>query len=166
MGTDSDRAVLSILSRHEGDRQERWEEAVHSIDFLHSSRKAWSTINKLTGKQIWTLLSPVPRLGKLHRLAAHDERGHTGPGIASPPGSSTSSCPTNGRFQHLRVIVSLNPEIAAALRRLKPGECPGLDSIFPELILHTGSALKSWFCTFLTSCMRPHKIQRSGEEHY
>jgi len=31
-------------------KQERWEEAVNSIDFLHSSRKAWSTINKLTGR--------------------------------------------------------------------------------------------------------------------
>jgi len=34
---------------------------------------------------------------------------HTGPGIASPPGWSTNSCPTYGRFQHLRVTVSLNP---------------------------------------------------------
>ena len=33
--------------------------------------------------------------------------------------------------------------------------CCGIwDSIFPEFILHAGSALKSWFCDFLTSCMR------------
>jgi len=30
----------------------------------------------------------------------------------------------------------------------------GLDSIFPEFILHAGSILKSWFCDFLNSCMR------------
>ena len=35
--------------------------------------------------------------------------GHTGPGAASPPGSSTRSCSTYGRFQHLRVAVSPNP---------------------------------------------------------
>ena len=35
--------------------------------------------------------------------------GHTGPGTESPPGWSTKSCPTDGRFQHLRVTVSLNP---------------------------------------------------------
>jgi len=35
--------------------------------------------------------------------------GHTGPGTESPPGWSTRSCPTDGRFQHLRVTVSLNP---------------------------------------------------------
>ena len=44
-------------------------------------------------------------------------------------------------------------EFDAALRRLKPGKSPGLDSIFPEFVLHAGSALKPWFCDFLTSCM-------------
>jgi len=51
-------------------------------------------------------------------------------------------------------------ELAAALRRLKPGKSPGLDSIFPEFMLHTGLALKSWFCDFLTSCMRQLKIPK------
>ena len=51
-------------------------------------------------------------------------------------------------------------EFAAALRRLKPGKSPGLDSIFPQFILHPGSALTSWFCDFLTSCMRQLKITK------
>jgi len=49
-------------------------------------------------------------------------------------------------------------EFAAALRCLKPGKFLGLYSIFPEFILHAGSALKSWFCDFLNSCMRQLKI--------
>ena len=49
-------------------------------------------------------------------------------------------------------------ELAAALRRLKPGRTPGLDSIFPELLLHTRSALKTLFCDFLTSCTRQIQI--------
>jgi len=51
-------------------------------------------------------------------------------------------------------------ELAAALGRLKPGKSPGLDSIFTEFILHIGSALKFWFCDFLTSCMRLLKIPK------
>jgi len=51
-------------------------------------------------------------------------------------------------------------ELAAALRRLKPGKSPGLDSIFPEFILHAGSSLKFWFCDFLSSCMRQLKIPK------
>jgi len=51
-------------------------------------------------------------------------------------------------------------ELAPALRRLKPVKLPGLDSISPEFILHTGSALKSCFRDFLTSCMRQLKIPK------
>jgi len=41
---------MSLLSRLQQKKQQRWEEAINSIDFLHSSRKAWKTINKLTGR--------------------------------------------------------------------------------------------------------------------
>jgi len=71
-GTDCDRAATSLLSQLQQKKQERWEEAVNSIDFSHSNRKAWRTINKL---QVWMLLSPVPRLGKLHCLATRKARG-------------------------------------------------------------------------------------------
>jgi len=50
--------------------------------------------------------------------------------------------------------------LAASLRRLKPGKFPELDSIFPDFIVHTGSALKSWFCDFFTFCMRQLKIPK------
>jgi len=51
-------------------------------------------------------------------------------------------------------------KLAAALRCVKPGKSPGLDSIFPEFIRHARSALRSWFCDFLSSCMRQLKIPR------
>ena len=51
-------------------------------------------------------------------------------------------------------------ELAAVLRRLKPGKSPGLDSIVLEIMLHTGSALKSCFCDFLSSCMCQLKIPK------
>ena len=35
-----------------------------------------------------------------------------------------------------------------------------MDSILPEFILHAGSALKPWFCDFLTSCMYQLKIPK------
>ena len=40
-------------------------------------------------------------------------------------------------------------EFAAALQHLKPGKALGPDSIYPELILHAGVALKSWLREFL-----------------
>ena len=54
----------------------------------------------------------------------------------------------------------LQREFAAALQHLKPGKAPGPDSIFPELILHAGAALKSWLRDFLSSCLRRLKIPK------
>ena len=51
-------------------------------------------------------------------------------------------------------------EFAAALQHLKPGKAPGPDSIFPELILHAGAALKSWLRDYLSSCLRRLKIPK------
>ena len=46
----SSRAATALLSRPEKKRLDRWSEAVQNIDFSHSSRKAWSIINNLTGR--------------------------------------------------------------------------------------------------------------------
>ena len=43
-------------------------------------------------------------------------------------------------------------KFAAALQHLKPGKTPGPNSIFPELILYAGAALKFWLRDFLSSC--------------
>ena len=51
-------------------------------------------------------------------------------------------------------------EFTAALQHLKPGKAPGPDSIFPELILHAGAALKYWLRDILSSCLRRLKIPK------
>jgi len=50
MGTNCDKATVSLFSQLDQKRQDQWGEVVYSIDFLHSTRKSWSTINKLTGR--------------------------------------------------------------------------------------------------------------------
>jgi len=161
VGTASDRDASSLLSRLQ-QKQERWEEAVNSIDFSHSSRKAWRTINKLTGRSGHSSrLCPVSATSIASQLVKNGAQ-------------KTSDCETtrliNKQLSDLWKIPTpeghsiskpFRPkEFAAALRCLKPGKTPGLDSIFPEFILHAGSALKSWFCDFLNSCMRKLKIPK------
>ena len=48
----------------------------------------------------------------------------------------------------------------AALQHVKPGKASGPDSIFPELIIYAGAALKSWFRDFLSFCLRRLKIPK------
>ena len=49
-GSDSSRAASALLSRLDRKRRDRWSEAFQTIDFSHSSRKAWSILNNLTGR--------------------------------------------------------------------------------------------------------------------
>ena len=51
-------------------------------------------------------------------------------------------------------------EFSAALQHVKPGKAPGPDSIFPELIIHAGTALKSGLRGFLSSCLGQLKIPK------
>ena len=118
--------------------------------------------HRQTHWQVWTLLSPVPRLGKLH-----------GSQLVKNGAQRTGGCESTRLTKELSDIWKvITPEgkntsgpfkpeeLAIALRRLKPGRSPGLDSIFPEFVLHAGSALKSWFCDYLTSCTRQPKIRK------
>ena len=105
-GTDFDRAASFLPSRLK-QKDERWQEAVNFIDFSQSTCNAWRTINKLTGMYGRSSpLFPVSANSITSQLVKNGAYRTTG---ASPPGSSTRTCPTSGRFLNLRVTVSLNP---------------------------------------------------------
>ena len=49
-GDDSNLAATALLAKLHRKRRDRWSEAIRSIDVSHSSRKAWSILNNLTGR--------------------------------------------------------------------------------------------------------------------
>ena len=126
--------------------EDRWSEAVRSIDFSHSSRKAWSILNNLTGRSRHSprhcpvsadaIASQLVRNGKYEAVDRKSSRlvfqEVTDLWRATTPDAVNISDNFSQR------------EFAAALQHLKPGKAPGPDSICPELILHAGAALKSW----------------------
>jgi len=160
--TDSDRAASSLLSRVQQKKQEQWEEAINSIDFSRFSSKAWRTINKLTGKfGCSSRQCPVSAnsiASQLMKNGAHRTGDCESTRLINKQLSNLWKMPTPEGHS---LSEPFRPEeFAAALRRLKSGKSPGLDSIFPEFIFHAGSALKSWFCDFLTSCMHQLRIPK------
>ena len=58
-GDKSSLDATALLAERDRKRRYRWSEAVRSIDFSHSSRKAWSILNNLTVDHN-TLLITVP----------------------------------------------------------------------------------------------------------
>ena len=49
-GDDLSLAATALLAKLDRKRRDRWSEAVRSIGFSHSIRKAWSILNSLTGR--------------------------------------------------------------------------------------------------------------------
>ena len=161
-GDDSSLAATALLAKLDRKRRDRWSEAVRSIDFSHSSRKAWSILNNLTGRSRHSLrhcpvsadaiASQLVRNGKYEAVDRKSSR------LVFQEVSDLWRATTPDA-----VNISDNfsqREFAAALQHLKPGKAPGPDSICPELILHAGAALKSWLRDFLSSCLRRLKISK------
>ena len=129
----------------------------------HSSRKAWSTINKLSGKKN---SSPNPN--------------------TISPNAIASCLLKNGKFQHLnkeftrKVNRELKTEwnspsvdqdlcgdftadeLYSAMRTLKAGKAPGPDNLHPEFIMHLGERCLDWLRKLLSNCIHQKKHLRSG----
>ena len=161
-GDDSSLAATALLAKLDRKRRDRWSEAVWSIDFSHSSRKVWSILNNLTGRSRHSprhcpvsanaIASQLVRNGKYEAVDRKSSR------LVFQEVSNLWRATTPDA-----VNISDNfsqREFAAVLQHLKPGKAPGPDSIFPELILHAGTALKSWLRDFLSFCLRRLKISK------
>ena len=159
-GDESSLTATALLAKLDRKRRDRWSEAVRSIDFSHSSRKARSILNNLTGRSRHSphhcaisadaIASQLVKNGKYEGVDRKSSR------LVFQKLSDLWRATTPDA-----VNISDNfsqREFAAALQYLKPGKAPGPNSICPELILHAGAALKSWLRDFLSSCLRRLKI--------
>ena len=142
--------------------RDRWSEAVRSIDFSHFSRKAWSILNNLTCRS-----RPSPHhcpvssdaiASQLVKNGKYEAVDHKSSQLVSQEVSDLWRATTPDAVNISDTFSQR--EFAAALQHLKPGKAPGPDSIFSELILHAGAALKSWLRDILSSCLRRLKIPK------
>ena len=161
-GDDSSLAATALLAKLDRKRRGRWSEAVRSIDFSHSSRKAWSILNNLTGRSRHSprhcfvsadaIASQLVRNGKYEAVDRKSSR------LVFQEVSDLWRATT---LDAVNISDNFSQrEFTAALQHLKPGTAPGPDSICPELILHAGAALKSWLRDFISSCLRLLKISK------
>ena len=161
-GDRSSRAATALITWLDKKSRDRWSEAIRNIDFSHSNRKAWSTINNLTGR---SRHSPRNCPVSANPIAVQLVRNGEYEGV-DRESSRLISQEVSDRWRALipsPVNLSgdfLFRELAAALQHVKPGKAPSPDSICPELIIHAGTALKSWLRGFLSSCLRQLKIPK------
>ena len=161
-GGESNRAASALLLRLDQRRQERWEEAVNTIDFTHSSLKAWSILNNLTGRSRHSSrccpISANKIASQFVKNGVFEAKDRESTRLVAKEVSDLWRVPTPSSTN---ISGEFTPEeFAAALKHLKAGKAPGPDSICPELILHAAPALKSWLRVFLSSCLRQLKIPK------
>jgi len=77
-----------------------------SISRTPAARHGEPSTNLLAGLDAPAACAPSR---KIPSTRSWRRTGHTRLATESPPGSSTNSCPTYGRFQHLKITVSRNP---------------------------------------------------------
>ena len=158
-------AATALLAKLDRKRRDRWYEAVQSFDFSHSSRKAWSILNNLTGRSRHSSghcpISADAIVSQLVRNGKYEVVDHKSSRLVSEEVSDLWKATTPNA---VNIFDNFSQrEFAAALQHLKPGKASSLtrpDSFFPELILHAEAALKSWLRDFLYSCLRRLKISK------
>ena len=135
-------------------RSERWIEAVESIDFTHSSRKAWSTLHRLTGTKPKTKPPPVVKTSDIATAFINNGK------FKNKNKTFTRKVNTELREQKTKPSADgyLCQEFAingmsAALKTMKSGKAPGPDDIHPEFILHLHNSATHWLRLFLGACL-------------
>lgn len=153
----TERLMTHLNSR----RQKRWIETVESIDFTHSSRKAWDTINRLTGRASRTCSKcPVTPNAIASQLVANGRYANPdrsfkrclAKNVAELWKTDTESHDLTGDFT--------DSEMTNAIKSLKAGKSPGLDRIHPEFLQHMGKNAVKWLQSYFSLCLKHLKIPK------
>ena len=134
-------------------RRKRWNETISTVDFTHSSRKAWQTINRLTGRSNKKKNCPVDAnkiASVLVKNGTWSNRSRVETRLLSAKIKLLrKDLPEKS---HLSVEISL-PELIRALALLKTGKAPGPDHIHPEFLKNLGPDTMEWLRLFLSDCL-------------
>ena len=154
------RAATDLMTRLNTKRRERWTETVESIDFTHFRRRAWQTINKLTGQASKTTPCPITANAIAAQLISNGR---------FPDAGKAFTRKIMGEVYDLRRAPSADAnlsgdftssEIKSAIKHLKPNKAAGIDNIHPEFILHQGSKATEWLRLFCSVCYRTSKLPK------
>jgi len=162
VGTDTVGAASSLLSRLGQKKQERWEEAVKSIDLSHSSCKAWRTINKLTGRS-GRFFRQCPISANSISLLKNGAHRNGDREITRLVNKELSDLWKITTSEGHSISEPFRPEeLAVALRRLKPGKSPGCIPYSRSSYSTPGWLSNLYFATFSLPACSNSKFQRSG----
>ncbi len=141
-------------------KRERWHEAVSSVDFTHSSRKAWLSLNKLRGrkpKPQQTEVSANSITGQLVDSGKHSN-------VDKKFGRSINnelSCLLRQEAESPHLMNDFTfQELLESLRLVKCGKAQGPDLIPPDMLKNLPVTFLKWLLTFFNWCKNENKIPK------
>uniref|UniRef100_H3AFP9 Endonuclease/exonuclease/phosphatase domain-containing protein n=1 Tax=Latimeria chalumnae TaxID=7897 RepID=H3AFP9_LATCH len=148
----------NIASQLNKTQKTRWQETVESINFTHSSQKAWQTINHLTGKSAKQEPYPVTPDDIARTIINNGKYPH--------PDRAFSRL-ANAKLKEARHMPSADLgltqkfsslEFKTALGTLKHGKAPGPNNVHPEQVTHASPLLQDWLRHFMSHCLATAKF--------
>ena len=155
-----DESATALLQKLDATRRSRWTEVVESIDFTHSSRKAWRTINQLTGRTPSVPKCPITA----NAIASQLLRNGCFPG-ADKNFARSISHKVSSLCRAASVDANMSgdfttAELQVAIKKLKQGKAPGHDYIHPEFVVHQSASTSAWLCLFYSACYQRSKLPK------
>ena len=157
---DIDTTATALLHKLDEVRGARCTEVVESVDFTHSSRKAWQTINKLTGMSRTHSRCPVTATAIASQLLNNGRFPDADRDFARWTSREVTSLSGATADANLSSDFTVE-ELEAAIKKVKSGKVPGRDNIHPEFVIHQSAKTTAWLCSFFTSCSRRSKLLKT-----
>ena len=158
---DVDTTATALLHKLDATRRARWTETVESIDFTHSSRKAWQILNQLTGRKTSPTKCPVKADAIASQLLKNSQFQGADKNFARltlRKVSSLSRAPSVDADMSRDFTIA---ELRAAIGNLRQGKSPGHDNIHPEFLIHQSEKTSAWLCSFFSSCFQRSKLPKT-----
>ncbi|KAI5756023.1 hypothetical protein M8J77_021438 [Diaphorina citri] len=139
-------------------RAEKWKGTVESMNFTHSSRKAWSVIRKLGGAN-----RPNSKTVNIHpdKIAKRIVQ------VSKSEPDKEISRKVQQELKELRRTTDPNStvsgafsedEINEALLDTKTGKAAGFDEMYPEFLTNCGPRTRKWLCAFFTDILLTNRL--------
>ena len=158
---ESQEAATALLNHLDNRRREKWIEETENINFTHSSRQAWSKLNRLTGNvKPFTSQAPVKANDIANNLINNGKFNKPNKEFTFKINRHLKDAwNTPSADQDLCSDFSM-AEVKSAIATLKQNKAPGPDSLHPEFFQHLPESTLLWLKNIFNMCLRTVKIPK------
>lgn len=150
-----------LLQKLDDNRKVEWESKMSTVDFAKSSKKAWSLINRMTGKSSNSKhVYPITP----DQIATQMVQNSKGSVSTAQKRKVNSEFKKNFRSSPLSSIFAApftSEEINASLTEIKSGKAPGNDNLFPDFLKHLGVNAVKWLSKLFTNIYSTGQLPRA-----